>query len=176
MSSLYSLLLICLSCVQWALWIHVTIMYPVWALVNWIFENCIWKNDRSWHSGSNTIRSANFLYKCWFFLKPPRPENDSWWQNVVCYAYSSTLFHCNRCINLETDVVFPSFPAAWWQMFSYSTSVLKKLAMWLVSQCASTTECVRNWSTFALIHTKVCNRLTYDKLHKQVYVNYNLRI
>jgi hypothetical protein len=27
-----------------------------------------------------------------------------------------------------------------------------------------------------LIHTKVCNRLSYKKLHKLVYVNYNLRI
>jgi hypothetical protein len=27
-----------------------------------------------------------------------------------------------------------------------------------------------------LIHTKVCNRLSYKKLHKLLYVNYNLRI
>jgi hypothetical protein len=27
-----------------------------------------------------------------------------------------------------------------------------------------------------LIHTKVCNWLPYKKLHKLVYVNYNLRI
>jgi hypothetical protein len=48
--------------------------------------------------------------------------------------------------------------------------------MRLVSQCASATECEQNWSTFAFIHTKVRNRLTYEKLHKLVYVNYNLRI
>jgi hypothetical protein len=36
--------------------------------------------------------------------------------------------------------------------------------------------CERNWSIFAFIHTKVHNRLTYEKLHKLVYVNYNLRI
>jgi hypothetical protein len=72
--------------------------------------------------------------------------------------------------------VFPSFAGAWWQMFSYSTPALQKLAIRLVSQCASATECERNWSTFAFIHTKVRNRLTYEKLHKLVYVNYNLRI
>jgi hypothetical protein len=44
-----------------------------------------------------------------------------------------------------------------------------------VSQCASTTGCERNWSTFAFIHTKVRNRLTYEKLHKLVYINYNLK-
>jgi hypothetical protein len=31
-------------------------------------------------------------------------------------------------------------------------------------------------STFAFIYTKIRNRLTYEKLHKLVYVNYNLRI
>jgi hypothetical protein len=48
--------------------------------------------------------------------------------------------------------------------------------MRLVSQCALATGCQWNWSTFAFIHTKVRNRLTYEKLHKLVYVNYNLRI
>jgi hypothetical protein len=61
-------------------------------------------------------------------------------------------------------------------MFGFLTPSLQKLAMRLVSQCASTTGCERNWSTFAFIHTKVCNCLTYEKLHKLVYANYNLRI
>jgi hypothetical protein len=47
--------------------------------------------------------------------------------------------------------------------------------MRLVSQCASATGCERNWSIFAFIHTKVRNCLTYEKLHKLVYVNYNIR-
>jgi hypothetical protein len=72
--------------------------------------------------------------------------------------------------------VFPSFAAAWWQMFYYSTPALQKLAMRLVSQCASTTGCKWNWSKFAFIHTKVRNCLTNEKLHKLVYVNYNLKI
>jgi hypothetical protein len=47
-----------------------------------------------------------------------------------------------------------------------------------VTECRkkSATGCERNWSTFAFIHAKVRNRLTYEKLHKLVYVNYNLRI
>jgi hypothetical protein len=32
------------------------------------------------------------------------------------------------------------------------------------------------WITFALVHTKVWNRMSRDKLHKLVYVNYNLRL
>jgi hypothetical protein len=61
-------------------------------------------------------------------------------------------------------------------MFGYSTPALQKLAIRLVSQCASATGCERNWCIFAFIHTKVCNCLTYEKLHKLVYVNYNIRI
>jgi hypothetical protein len=61
-------------------------------------------------------------------------------------------------------------------MSGYSTPALQKLAIRLVSQCASATGCERNWSTFAFIHTKVRNRLTYENLHKLVYINYNLRI
>jgi hypothetical protein len=61
-------------------------------------------------------------------------------------------------------------------MFGYSTPALQKLAIRLVSQYASATGCEWNWSTFAFIYTKVRNRLTYEKLYKLVYVNYNLRI
>jgi hypothetical protein len=61
-------------------------------------------------------------------------------------------------------------------MFGYSTPVLQKLAMQLVSQGASAIVCEQDRSTFAFIHTKVHNRLTYEKLHKLVYVNYNLKI
>ncbi|TVU12808.1 hypothetical protein EJB05_46468, partial [Eragrostis curvula] len=67
-------------------------------------------------------------------------------------------------------------PAQWWAMFGRETPTLQRLAMRLVSQCCSSSGCERNWSTFALVHTKVRNRLTHQKLHKLVYVNYNLRI
>jgi len=40
----------------------------------------------------------------------------------------------------------------------------------------SSSGCERNWSTFALVHTKLRNRLSYDKLHKLVFVHYNLKL
>jgi hypothetical protein len=55
-----------------------------------------------------------------------------------------TLFYYNRCINLKTDAMFISFLATWWQMSGYSTPALQKLAMRLVSQCASATGCKWN--------------------------------
>jgi hypothetical protein len=57
-------------------------------------------------------------------------------------------------------------------MFGGDTPSLQGCALRLVSQCCSSSGCERNWSIFALIHTKVCNRLSY----KLVYSNYNLRI
>jgi hypothetical protein len=33
-----------------------------------------------------------------------------------------------------------------------------------------------NWSTFAFIHTKLHNKLSYRKLHELVFVNYNLHL
>ncbi|TVU26044.1 hypothetical protein EJB05_28572, partial [Eragrostis curvula] len=67
-------------------------------------------------------------------------------------------------------------PSQWWAMFGHETPTLQRLAMQPVSQCCSSSGCERNWSTFALVHTKVRNRLTHQKLQKLVYVNYNLRI
>ena len=67
-------------------------------------------------------------------------------------------------------------PAAWWNMFASDTPHLQQLALRIVSQCASSSGCERNWSTFALIHMKVRNRLSQEKLHKLLYVNYNLQI
>jgi hypothetical protein len=61
-------------------------------------------------------------------------------------------------------------------MFGSSTPALQKLAVRLLSQCVSSSGCEHNWSTFALLHTKVRNRLTHKKLNKLVYVNYNLRL
>ncbi|RZR92324.1 hypothetical protein BHM03_00020603 [Ensete ventricosum] len=40
----------------------------------------------------------------------------------------------------------------------------------------TTSDCKRNWSTFVLIHMKVCNRLSYRRLKKLIYVHYNMRL
>src|SRR5438105_5641358 len=81
----------------------------------------------------------------------------------------------HSCIILNAGFSY-ELAAEWWAMFGSSTPTLTKLALRLVSQCASSSGCERNWSTFAFIHIKVCNRLSYKKLHKLVHVNYNLRI
>lgn len=48
--------------------------------------------------------------------------------------------------------------------------------MKVLSQTASASACERNWSTFALVHTKQRNRLAYDRLQSLVYCSYNTRL
>ncbi|WVZ92462.1 hypothetical protein U9M48_038525 [Paspalum notatum var. saurae] len=67
-------------------------------------------------------------------------------------------------------------PAAWWATFGGDTPTLQRVARRLLSQCASSSGCERNWSTFAYIHTKLRNRLSHRKLDKLVFINYNLRL
>ncbi|PWZ18613.1 hypothetical protein Zm00014a_025067 [Zea mays] len=53
---------------------------------------------------------------------------------------------------------------------------LQMLARRIVSQWLSSSGCERNWSTFALVHAKLRNRLGYEKLHKLIYVHYNFKL
>ncbi|KAA8547074.1 hypothetical protein F0562_003503 [Nyssa sinensis] len=48
-------------------------------------------------------------------------------------------------------------PAEWWFLYGTDAPNLRKIAMRILSQTASSSGCERNWSTFALIHTKVRN-------------------
>ena len=46
----------------------------------------------------------------------------------------------------------------------------------VLSQTCSSSGCERNWSTWSLINTKLRNRLEMKKLHKLVYIHYNVRL
>ncbi|RZS09853.1 hypothetical protein BHM03_00040985 [Ensete ventricosum] len=48
----------------------------------------------------------------------------------------------------------------WWIQFGGDAPHLRKVVIRVLSQTTSS-DCERNWSTFALIHTKVRNRLSY---------------
>ncbi|WOK93711.1 hypothetical protein Cni_G02411 [Canna indica] len=46
------------------------------------------------------------------------------------------------------------------------TPTLQKIAARILSQTTLSSGCERNWSTFALIHMKSCNRISYARLEK----------
>ncbi|CDP17321.1 unnamed protein product [Coffea canephora] len=53
---------------------------------------------------------------------------------------------------------------------------LRNIAVKILSQTCTSSGCKRNWSTWSLIHTKLRNRLAVKKLHKLVFVHYNMRL
>ena len=61
-------------------------------------------------------------------------------------------------------------------MYGNDTPTLKDLAVRILSQTASASACERNWSTFALVHTKQRNRVAYNRLEKLVFCSYNMRL
>ncbi|KAM0883016.1 hypothetical protein ACQ4PT_031918 [Festuca glaucescens] len=67
-------------------------------------------------------------------------------------------------------------PANWWLLYGGEVRILQGYAMRIVSQCMSSSGRERNWSPFALMHAQAKNQLAYEKLHKLVYVRYNLRL
>ena len=59
-----------------------------------------------------------------------------------------------------------------WKPHSY----IKKVGHKVLSQTALFSACERNWSTFALIHTKQRNRLAYPRLQQLVFCYYNMKL
>ena len=64
----------------------------------------------------------------------------------------------------------------WWFMYGNQTPTLRKLAIKVLSQTVSSSACERNWSMFALIHTKQRNHLAYPRLEQLVFCYYNMRL
>jgi len=67
--------------------------------------------------------------------------------------------------------------AEWWSIIAREeTPNLSRLAVRVLSQTVSSSNCERNWTTFTLIHTRPRNRLTMERLEKLVFVHYNMRL
>ena len=61
-------------------------------------------------------------------------------------------------------------------MYGNHAPTLRNLALKVLSQTASSLACERNWSTFALIHTKQRNQLAYPQLQQLVFRYYNMKL
>ncbi|MCO5612385.1 hypothetical protein L7F22_066652 [Adiantum nelumboides] len=67
-------------------------------------------------------------------------------------------------------------PVSWWEKYGNGVPTLKRLAIRVLSQDCSSGSCERNWSTWALYHTKRRNKLTTAQLERLVYCNCNLKL
>lgn len=64
----------------------------------------------------------------------------------------------------------------WWVTYGESAPELQRIAIKVLSQTTSSSNCERNWSMWSLVHTKTRNRLKYKRLHMIVYVRYNMKL
>ncbi|XP_066336800.1 uncharacterized protein [Miscanthus floridulus] len=67
-------------------------------------------------------------------------------------------------------------PLDWWRSYGGRAIELQRFARRIVSLCASSSGCERNWSTFEFMHTKKRNRLLHKRLNDIVFVSYNRKM
>ncbi|XP_047320586.1 uncharacterized protein LOC124924617 [Impatiens glandulifera] len=67
-------------------------------------------------------------------------------------------------------------PVGWWSNYGGSAKNLQRMAIRILSLTTSSLGCERNWSSFAIVHTKNRNRLTTEKLNDLVYVQFNSKL
>ncbi|MQL71227.1 hypothetical protein Taro_003545 [Colocasia esculenta] len=67
----------------------------------------------------------------------------------------------------------------WWVMAQnrhLGNNALAFIAIRVLRQTTSASQCERNWSTFNHVHSKIRNRLKAERLDKLVYCHYNMRL
>ncbi|XP_044412681.1 uncharacterized protein [Triticum aestivum] len=74
---------------------------------------------------------------------------------------------------LATENIEKKGPLEWWCSYGGQAIEIQRFAKRIVSLCASSSGCERNWSTFEFIHTKKRNRLQWKRLNDCVFVSYN---
>ena len=67
-------------------------------------------------------------------------------------------------------------PVRWWICHGENGVHLQNLAIFLLSQVASSSSTESNWSTYDFIHSVKHNRLSSQKAEDLVYVHSNLRL
>ena len=61
-------------------------------------------------------------------------------------------------------------------MYGNHAPTLRNLTIKIISQITSSSTCKRNWSTFALIHTKQRNWFAYPRHQQLVFCYYNMKL
>ncbi|RVW64319.1 hypothetical protein CK203_047000 [Vitis vinifera] len=175
----------------------------VYELIRVMKENLIRLNAKEWvleiiaDRWDRTLK--HFLHAAAFFLNPrfqykrgvgtnpnllqavhevfakldPTSEGFSQFGNeIILFRDAKRGFGDRAAIASRSEMV----PVEWWFMYGHHVPTLRRLAIKVLSQTASSLVCERNWSTFALIHTKQRNRLAYPMLQQLVFCYYNMKL
>ncbi|XP_050121747.1 uncharacterized protein LOC126599413 isoform X2 [Malus sylvestris] len=115
------------------------------------------------------IRAVHNVYSK---LDPASPEVGQFGNELTWFKDARRTFGEPTSIAARTTMS----PTEWWIMYGTDAPTVRKLAIKVLSQTASSSACERNWSTFALKHTKQRNRLARSRLEKLVYCYYNMKL
>ncbi|XP_047313749.1 uncharacterized protein LOC124917339 [Impatiens glandulifera] len=89
-------------------------------------------------------------------------------------SFRAKFANCYEEINANSWFSFD--PVGWWSNYGGSAKNLQRMAIRILSLTTSSSGCERNWSSFAMVHTKNRNRLTTEKLNDLVYVQFNSKL
>ncbi|KAH7437282.1 hypothetical protein KP509_05G064000 [Ceratopteris richardii] len=119
-------------------------------------------------------RAMEEIRECTLVTEDQRGEVLEMLEQINCYMdeRGNPAFLSPTCWDRESMVK----PLFWWQNFGFSFTTLCTYALKVLSQDCSSGACERNWSAFALIHTKVRNRLSPQQMEKSIYCHTNLRM
>ncbi|KAM2071203.1 hypothetical protein ACFXTH_039730 [Malus domestica] len=117
----------------------------------------------------NLIRAVHNVYSK---LDPASPAVGQFGNELTWFKDARRTFGEPTSVAARTNMS----PTEWWIMYGTDAPTVRKLAIKILSQTASSSACERNWSTFALIHTKQRNKLAHSSLEKLVYCYYNMKL
>ncbi|KAM1826106.1 hypothetical protein ACFX13_025498 [Malus domestica] len=117
----------------------------------------------------NLIRAVHNVYSK---LDPASPAVGQFGNELTWFKDARRTFGEPTSVAARTNMS----PTEWWIMYGTDAPTVRKLAIKVLSQTASSSACERNWSTFALIHIKQRNKLAYSSLEKLVYYYYNMKL
>ncbi|KAL6331904.1 hypothetical protein AAG906_020252 [Vitis piasezkii] len=144
--------------------------------------------DLAWKycSPIEVVPTMPFVYELMHVMKKNliRQRAGNWIFKIIKDCWEKTLKHPLHAAVIKNYfkrsmiiyMIIKLVPAEWWFMYVNQTPTLRKLAIKVLSQIASYFACERNWSTFALIHTKQRNRLACPRLEQLVFCYYNMRL
>jgi Protein of unknown function (DUF 659)/hAT family C-terminal dimerisation region len=79
-------------------------------------------------------------------------------------------------VALSSIAMKGSDPVSWWRTYGHSAKHLRPIAVKVLSQCPFASDCERNWSEYAFIHSKARNRLSLARAEQLVFVHGNHRV
>ncbi|MQM16552.1 hypothetical protein Taro_049511 [Colocasia esculenta] len=119
----------------------------------------------------NNKNDTGFLYEAIdrvkLELRQSLPRDYKKWWKIIDHKWENNLYHD---LHVAGD---------WWIMVNnrdLGSNALTFIAIWVLSQTTSASQCDRNWSMFSLIHSKVRNHVKTERLEKLVYCHYNMRL